>query len=74
MQTHITFTNPENPETDASYADDETMQEHFDAAMSIKRSQIDRRIITGDFLVAVSEELNDPESNAIREFFERIQE
>ena len=73
-QTHITFDNPDHPDTSAGYTTDEKARQHFNAANSIQQSPIDRKMIVGDFLVAIEEELKNEDSDAIQEFFERLED
>lgn len=69
-QTHITLSNPDHPESEGGYAEEERMREHFRAAKSLKNTRIDRKKIVGDFLVAVDEEVVQDEEGAIEEFLE----
>ena len=71
-QTHITMANPNHPDTTASYADDETIHAHFQAAKSIQSSGINRKQIVGDFLVAVNAAVNGGNPEALDEFFEEL--
>ena len=68
-QTHITMANPDHPDTTASYADDETVRRHFQAANAIQDSGINRKQIVGDFLVAVDEYVHGDNEEALEEFF-----
>ena len=54
-QTHITIPNPSHESVDNLYADEGTVQDHFNAANAVQNSQFDRKNLTGDFLVAVNE-------------------
>ena len=54
-QTHITMSNPDHPDTSVGYADEDTVREHFKAANAIQNSPINRNLIVGEFLVALSE-------------------
>lgn len=55
-QTHVTFNNPEHPDNEVSDdEDEERVRRWFEAAKSVKSSDINRRAIVGDFLVAVDE-------------------
>lgn len=69
-QTHITLYNPDHPESEGGYAEEERMRKHFRAAMSLKNSRIDRKKISGDFLVVVEKEVVENEEDAIEEFLE----
>ncbi|WP_435183020.1 hypothetical protein [Halobellus sp. EA9] len=69
-QTHITLSNPDHPESEAGYAEEERMKKHFRAAKSLKNSPIDRKKIVGDFLVAVDKEVVQNKEGAIEEFLE----
>lgn len=56
-QTHVTFNNPRHPDVDVGEdEDEEKVQRWYEAAKSIQNSEIDRRAIVGDFLIAVDEE------------------
>jgi len=56
-QTHVTFNNPEHPDIDVSdEEEEERMRQWYKAAKSVQSSDIDRRAIVGDFLVAVHED------------------
>ena len=69
-QTHITFSNPEHPDSNVDYAGKEEMKEHFRAAKSLNNSPVNRKKIVGDFLVAVEREVVQNEEDAIEEFLE----
>jgi len=71
-QTHITLANPDHPEASGSYADDDTMRRHFRAANSVQDSPINRKMIVGDFLVALDEDLHEEDSDALVEFLESL--
>ena len=71
-QTHITLANPDHPEASGSYADDDTMRRHFRAANSVQDSPINRKMIVGDFLVALDEDLHEEDSDAFVEFLESL--
>lgn len=73
-QTHVTFTNPDHPDTSASYADDDTVREHFRAANAVQNSGVNRTAIVGDFLTAVQEDLNSEDGGAVEEFLEGLTE
>lgn len=60
-QTHITIPNPSHEAVDNLYADEGTVQEHFNAANAVQNSQFDRKQLTGDFLVAVNRANNGDE-------------
>lgn len=68
-QTHITFSNPDHPESSANYATEEEMREHFRAANSIQNTGINRKKLVGDFLAAVEQEHVQGHEGAIEEFF-----
>lgn len=71
-QTHITFSNPEHPEATVDYAGDERIKRHFQAAKSLKQSTANRKLLVGDFLVAVEKEIVHDEEGAIEEFLESV--
>ena len=71
-QTHITFSNPDHPETSVDYAAEERIEAHFQAAKSLKQSTVNRRLLVGDFLVAVEKEVVQGEEGAIEEFLESV--
>ncbi|EGQ44168.1 MAG: hypothetical protein J07AB43_02270 [Candidatus Nanosalina sp. J07AB43] len=73
-QTHITMANPDHPDNEPTYASEEVMRNHFQAANAVQDSQVNRRQIVGDFLVAVERELHNEESEAVREFLMDLQE
>lgn len=73
-QTHITLSNPDHPDSSSDYADHETMQEHFRAAQAIKNSSINRKMLVGDFLVAIEKEVVQGEEEAIEEFLQTLSE
>jgi len=73
-QTHVTFTNPDHPDTSANYAEDDTVREHFRAANGVQNSGVNRTAIVGDFLVAIEEDLNSEDGNAVEEFLEELTE
>lgn len=73
-ETHITLSNPEHPETSASYADEETIREHFDAAITIQNSAVDRTMVTGEFLVALEKFMEDEDPEHLREFCSQLVE
>lgn len=72
-QTHITIANPSHEDIDSTYADDETVQEHFNAANAVQNSAINRKEIVGDFLVAVESAINGNDE-ALEAFFEELQD
>lgn len=56
-QTHVTFNNPRHPDIEVSEDEDEDrLRRWYDAAKSIQGSEIKRRAIVGDFLIAVDED------------------
>jgi hypothetical protein len=71
-QTHITFSNPDHPETSVDYAADERLEAHFQAAKSLKESSVNRKLLVGDFLVAVENEVVQGEDGAIEDFLESV--
>ena len=73
-QTHVTFDNPDHEKTTISHTDEETAKKHFRAANAIQNSRVNRRVIVGDFLVALDEEMSNEDSDAIEEFFEKLME
>lgn len=73
-QTHITMANPDHPDNEPTYTTEGEMREHFQAANVIQDSQINRRQIVGDFLVAVQNELHGEDEDAVQEFLESLQE
>jgi hypothetical protein len=54
-QTHVTFNNPDHPDNEI---DDEEEQRRrwYNAAKSVQSSELNRRALVGDFLVAVDED------------------
>lgn len=71
-QTHITFGNPDHPDVDPNYADEESVRTHFRAANAIQDSPVDRKLIVGDFLAAVQEATDNDNEEAIEEFLESL--
>jgi hypothetical protein len=71
-QTHITFGNPDHPDMDPNYADEEAVRNHFRAANAIQDSSVDRKLIVGDFLVAVQQAVDNDDDEALTEFFESL--
>ncbi|UHQ98137.1 hypothetical protein HYG81_21405 (plasmid) [Natrinema zhouii] len=56
QQTHVTFDNPDHPDVDVAGDEAEDMQQWYRAAKTIQASNLDRRALVGDFLVAVNED------------------
>lgn len=73
-QTHVTFPNPDHPDTSGNHASQEDMRAHFRAANAIQDSQVNRKAIVGDFLVAVDAALHENNEEALEEFFSRLTE
>jgi hypothetical protein len=73
-QTHVTFANPDHPDTSVTYADDAKVREHFQAANALQDSPINRKLITGDFIAAVNEDLGSDGNEALEAFFEELTE
>lgn len=73
-QTHITFPNPDHPDTSGNHASDERMREHFRAANAVQDSRVNRKAITGDFLIAVDQALHEDNPEALEEFFNELRE
>lgn len=73
-ETHITMSNPDHPDNTASYADHKVMKKHFDAAIAIQNSSIDRKMIVGEFLSAVEMDLGTDSNENLVEFFNELTE
>jgi hypothetical protein len=73
-QTHISFGNPDHPDVSATYADDEAQKRHFEAATGLQNTEVNRKLIAGEFLDAVYKEASGEDPNAIEEFLERLTE
>jgi len=73
-QTHVTFPNPDHPETSGTHASQEDMREHFRAANAIQDSRINRKKIVGDFLVAVDQAAHSDNPEALEEFMAELTE
>lgn len=71
-QTHVTFPNPDHPDTSGSHASEEDMRQHFRAANAIQDSRINRKAIVGDFLVALDEEVHEGDGEALEEFIDEL--
>lgn len=71
-QTHVTFGNPDHPDVEPSYTDDDSARNHFRAANAIQDSPVNRKEIVGDFLVAVQDEIDGDNEEALAEFFEEL--
>jgi hypothetical protein len=73
-QTHISFGNPDHPQVNATYADEEAQKRHFEAATGLQNTGINRKLIAGEFLDAVYKEVNGENPDAIEEFLEELTE
>jgi hypothetical protein len=73
-QTHISFGNPDHPDVSATYADEEAQKRHFEAATGLQNTEVNRKLIAGEFLHAVHQEATGQNPNAIEEFFEELTE
>jgi len=73
-ETHITLSNPEHPENNVSYADDNTVRKHFDAAIAVQNSPVDRTMVVGEFLAALDEYMEDEDPEHLREFCAQLVE
>lgn len=56
-QTHVTFNNPDHPDIEVDDEErEEQMRRWYKAAKNVQSSELNRRAIVGDFLVAVDED------------------
>ncbi len=70
--THIALPNPKHPDSEVDYVDEKLAAEYFRAALSLKNSEINRKQLIGDFLVAVNREHVQEEEGALEEFLEKL--
>lgn len=73
-QTHVTFPNPDHPDTSGNHASEEDMRAHFRAANAIQDSRVNRKAIVGDFLVAIDAVLHEGDDSALEDFVRELQE
>lgn len=68
-QTHITIENPDHEDTTVEEDMEDVVRQHFEAANAVKASQVDRTLLTGDFMVALAEYVDNGSQYGLYEFF-----
>ena len=68
-QTHITIENPDHEDTTVDDDMADLVGDHFEAANTVKASQVDRTLLTGDFMVALAEYVDNDHEIGLYEFF-----
>lgn len=71
-QTHITYPNPDHNDSRGDYAEVDVMRRHYNAALFLKNSAINRKVIVGEFMCAIEQAQKTGSEEPIEEFFEGL--